>query len=216
MTDERLRRLERLAADSIEDEASFLLERVRTGVLRPRQLELAAYCGYPAARLALGEAAPPPFILTLPAVRMDGEEAARTHGGWVRTLRALAGRELLARAVAAAARASPYWRREQAAGVPHEQPTFQQSIEALESWASRPCEETLDVCRHHVAGDSWFERAAAKIAVRDEVQLDVNVMALVTCTHLTADGELTDTAAARDAMLAVLLPAALSPGVERV
>lgn len=211
MTDQRLREFERRAPDSVEAEAAYLLERVRVGDLAPQRLELAACCGHPAARTALGDAAPPLFVLTLPAGRVDGLVAARTHGGWIRTLRALAGRELLARAVAAALRVSPHWQREQGAGVPYEQRTFQQSVEALEAWAARPCEETLDVCRHHVAGNGWFERAVAKLALRSEDQLVVNVMGLVTCSFMAADGELTGVEAAQAAMAAVLLEAALRP-----
>ncbi len=41
-----------------DDEARLLLERVRTGALAPERLELAAWLGQPAARLALGDAAP--------------------------------------------------------------------------------------------------------------------------------------------------------------
>lgn len=62
MTDSRLRNLERRWRDSgsLADEAAYLLERVRAGELQRDQLELAAYCGYVAAAMAIREAAPPP------------------------------------------------------------------------------------------------------------------------------------------------------------
>lgn len=55
MTDERLRELERRWKEtgSVEDEAAYLLEQVRVGHLDQEKLELAAYCGYEPARLAL-------------------------------------------------------------------------------------------------------------------------------------------------------------------
>ncbi|MGE0710989.1 MAG: hypothetical protein AB7N76_28075 [Planctomycetota bacterium] len=61
MSDERLRELERRWQDSgtVEDEASYLLERARVGELSPERLQLAAYCGHPAALHATGAQAPP-------------------------------------------------------------------------------------------------------------------------------------------------------------
>lgn len=52
MSDERLRWLERRwrETEGVEDEAAYLLERVRVGNLAQEQLELAAYCGQRAAR----------------------------------------------------------------------------------------------------------------------------------------------------------------------
>lgn len=52
MSDERLRQLERRwrETSAVEDEAAYLLERVRAGTLTQEQLELAAYCGHRAAR----------------------------------------------------------------------------------------------------------------------------------------------------------------------
>lgn len=54
MSDERLRDSERRwrGTGSLADEARHLLERVRQGALAPRQLEVAALAGHPAARLA--------------------------------------------------------------------------------------------------------------------------------------------------------------------
>jgi hypothetical protein len=52
VSDERLRELERRWTEtgSVEDEAVFLLERVRAGVLRQGDLWVAALLGSPAAR----------------------------------------------------------------------------------------------------------------------------------------------------------------------
>jgi hypothetical protein len=56
MSDTRLRDLERrwMETGSVQDEAVFLLERVRVGDLTRVRLELAAYCGHEAASRALG------------------------------------------------------------------------------------------------------------------------------------------------------------------
>lgn len=61
MSDDRLRQLERRfrASGAAEDEAAFLLERVRVGDLDQAGLELAAYCGHQASQLATGLASPP-------------------------------------------------------------------------------------------------------------------------------------------------------------
>jgi hypothetical protein len=54
-SDEKLRDLERTfrQTGSPDDEAAWLLERVRIGELTPERLELAAYCGHEAARRAI-------------------------------------------------------------------------------------------------------------------------------------------------------------------
>ncbi|MDC3379337.1 hypothetical protein OAX78_03545 [Planctomycetota bacterium] len=56
MSDERLRGLERRwkETQAVEDEAAFLLERVRVGDLEQEKLELAGFCGSASALLALG------------------------------------------------------------------------------------------------------------------------------------------------------------------
>lgn len=61
MSDERLRELERRWKESaaVVDEAAYLRELLRTGVLSHDQLSLAAYCGHAAAELVLGTDAPP-------------------------------------------------------------------------------------------------------------------------------------------------------------
>jgi ankyrin repeat protein len=59
VTDEHLRDLERKAAfGSVTDEASWLVERLRSGALSKDRLRLAAFVGSAAARLALGSEAP--------------------------------------------------------------------------------------------------------------------------------------------------------------
>ena len=57
MSDSRLRELERRfrKTGAVEDEAAYLLERVRVGDLAQEKLELAAYCGHEGARLASGQ-----------------------------------------------------------------------------------------------------------------------------------------------------------------
>ncbi len=61
MSDERLREFERRWKEtgSVEDEAAYLLERVRAGELTQERLEMAAYCGHEAARFASGTTEPP-------------------------------------------------------------------------------------------------------------------------------------------------------------
>ena len=56
MSDTRLRELERRWKEtgSPDDEAAYLLERVRVGDLTQERLELAAYCGHEGARRAYG------------------------------------------------------------------------------------------------------------------------------------------------------------------
>lgn len=51
MSDEQVREAERRwrASDSVEDESRYLLELVRSGMLSEAGLQLAAYCGHPAA-----------------------------------------------------------------------------------------------------------------------------------------------------------------------
>lgn len=60
MSDSKLRELERRwrESGSVEHEAAYLLERLRSGALERERLELAAYLGDPASRRALGGEAP--------------------------------------------------------------------------------------------------------------------------------------------------------------
>lgn len=58
MSDTRLRELERRWRETgaVEDEASFLVERVRSGEVTRERIELSAYCGYEAALRIVPEA----------------------------------------------------------------------------------------------------------------------------------------------------------------
>lgn len=60
MSDARLRQLEQRWKEtgSAEDEAAYLVERLRHGQIEKSRLQLLAYCGDEAARLALGPEAP--------------------------------------------------------------------------------------------------------------------------------------------------------------
>lgn len=80
MSDERLRDLElrRRHTGSVEDEARLLLERVRSGALPRRSLELAGVCGHPAALLAL-----PRSGSDADRTLADLEAALVQHGGLV-------------------------------------------------------------------------------------------------------------------------------------
>lgn len=96
MADERLRTLEREAArGDVAARARLLRERLRVGAAAPERLRLAAALDEPAARLALGDDAPP---------------SVDTVGGLVDALEAHGGREGLVRAaLAGAAAALPRW-----------------------------------------------------------------------------------------------------------
>lgn len=75
MSDARLRAIERSlrGGGDVTAEARLLRERARVGRLRRRDLALAAYCGDPAARLALGGAAPePPLELDAWLLGLEG------------------------------------------------------------------------------------------------------------------------------------------------
>ncbi|MCW8138814.1 MAG: hypothetical protein KIT58_07910 [Planctomycetota bacterium] len=62
MTDQRLRQLERRWRETgaVDDEAAFLMERVRVGDLTSERLELAAFCGHEGARRAAPQVSNPP------------------------------------------------------------------------------------------------------------------------------------------------------------
>jgi len=71
VSDERLRELEQRFRQSgeLEDEAAWLVERIRVGGLSRAQLNLAASLGYPAARVALGRPAEHDLGRALEAMR---------------------------------------------------------------------------------------------------------------------------------------------------
>ena len=66
MADAKLRDLERRWKEtgSPDDEAAYLLERVRVGDLSRERLELAAYCGHEGSRRAVGSDQVPPVDST--------------------------------------------------------------------------------------------------------------------------------------------------------
>jgi len=68
VTDSKLRELERRwkESGSVEDEAAYLLERVRVGDLEQEKLELAAYFGHEAARRASSGKCPPNSSAEIP------------------------------------------------------------------------------------------------------------------------------------------------------
>jgi hypothetical protein len=82
MSDTRLREQERRWREtgSLQDEAAYLLERIRSGDLDRDRLELAAYCCHPAAMIALEASRPPPdlfeWAVGLNRWPMAGERAA--------------------------------------------------------------------------------------------------------------------------------------------
>ena len=81
MTDERLRRLSREAGGDDDARARLLTERLRAGTLARTRLELAAWLGDGAARLALGDDAPTPA--PLPHARASrGATARRDVRAW--------------------------------------------------------------------------------------------------------------------------------------
>lgn len=79
MTDTRLRQLERRWKEtgSVRDEADYLLERVRVGDLDRNRLDLAAYLGHEASRLAR-RSFPGRWALLLSAARAS-EVSLRAH-----------------------------------------------------------------------------------------------------------------------------------------
>lgn len=72
VSDAKLRELERRWRETgaVDDEAAYLLERVRVGDLTPERVELAAYCGNAGARATLAPAAPAVFCV-LPSSTTD-------------------------------------------------------------------------------------------------------------------------------------------------
>ena len=150
MSDERLRELERrwqeTGAD--EDEAAYLLARLRAGELDVERLKLAAYCDYAAAQLALGDEAPP--------TPSDLDAWGRGMHVW--------GKEACVRAVVALARvAFPYWR-----GHPEDVPA--EAFRAAENWIVCPCREHAAEARQREFlasfGNSPLHRTQARVLSR--------------------------------------------------
>jgi hypothetical protein len=93
VSDERLREAERKWKEtgSVDDEARYLLERVRVGDLTQERLELAAYCGHEASRVA-----------TVSVTERQGTEPET----WAESLLGRFGRDALLVAALAAANAT--------------------------------------------------------------------------------------------------------------
>lgn len=115
MSDQELRELERRwkSTGSTDDEAAFLLERVRTGELWPERLELASYMAHAAAVVALGNRAP-----KVPA----------NEGEWLDSLYARWGQEAFIRAILAAVAYLDHDR--------HENPLLVEAVSLAEQWIS--------------------------------------------------------------------------------
>lgn len=137
MTDARLRDLERRSREtgSVEDEAAYLLERVRAGTLTRERLELAAYCGHDGARRALGDTK---------ATRIGVKRWAVGLRRW--------GREASTRGAIAAARA--------ATAATHEiwsHKRIEQAIARAEEWVRCQCNVHAQAARE--AADQACEAA---------------------------------------------------------
>jgi hypothetical protein len=129
-SDSKLRDLERRwrRTGSVEDEAAYLIERVRVGDLTQERLDLAAYCGHEAATRASSR-------------RHKEPEDLRSFGGRVSdcgkqacVVLALAGTELM----------SPFWAEEEiSGGVPHDR-RVDLSIEKARAWLASSVSEQRD------------------------------------------------------------------------
>jgi hypothetical protein len=163
MTDERLRDLERRWKEtgSVEDEAAWLKERVRAGDFPPTRLELAAYCGYEAARRAV-------------ATQNDPPDLVEWVGGFARF-----GNDVSARAAVAIAReVFPVWKR-----CAHAEPTddFHQALRAAEAWCMEPTADSA--ARASYVGQC----AAGRIDVLpDDVTHEEDAAAAVACWACSA------------------------------
>lgn len=145
MSDTKLRDLERRWKEtgSVQDEAAYLLERMRAGDLSRERLDLAAYCGHEGARQAIGDASPPPLVGGTP------ESSERSVYEWAHGL-ARFGKEVLVRAaLAGALRIRDAWDntydrtpwRDQAASA----------YNAAQAWLNCPCSAHADNVRQVIA-----------------------------------------------------------------
>src|SRR5687768_4148255 len=84
MTDSRLRELECRwrSSGSVEDEATFLRERVRVGDLTRERLELAAYCDHGGAIASIDSPLRSPAVLTVD----DFKDRVRALSRWGRPI----------------------------------------------------------------------------------------------------------------------------------
>jgi hypothetical protein len=153
----QLERLERRwnETGSVEEECAYLHERVRVGSLTHEWLDLAAYCGHTAARLA-GGATPDdsddPLLdfLHETSRRRVREQFLSRFRWWCLGLRRW-GPLVWGRAVSTALRVSVDARPELAP----ERPWFDHVFQALADWGRCPCPEHLAGVREFVAGDAY-------------------------------------------------------------
>lgn len=117
MTDSRLQELERAwkASESLDDEAAYLHERVRTGGLSQERLELAAYCGHTGAEVATG-------------VRADHAGPIRD---WMLELDRLGARAVIGFCLCTVREVARFWDEAHA-------PRLRELLSATEAWLARP------------------------------------------------------------------------------
>lgn len=144
MSDERLRQLERTWRETgaVEDEAAWLRERVRVGDLDLEGLELAAYCGRPAARMIIDDSSskPPREPLEIQA--------------WVEGVVARSKPAAVIAAVAAAEKFLPRW----LAACPDDTRP-RDALQAVRAWARTPRNDEASLARLQLALDE-ADRAA--------------------------------------------------------
>lgn len=133
MSDARLRQIERAAHDDPYATAALLAARMRRGELTRERVEIAAYAGDEAARLAV-----PHLVLDRGVTWADVDAQRLTD--WVRGLSRWGSEVLVRAAVAAAKAAYARW----ALGA-HAYRAFH-AIDAAEAWLACPCEEHRVLC----------------------------------------------------------------------
>jgi len=156
VTDSKLRELERRwkESGSVEDEARYLLGRVRVGNLERGKLELAAYCGHEGA------------LMSVPQLKGARSLPLRD---WLRRLRSRFGREALVRAgLVFAWNCLPTWER-----VAPSDRRPRMAIDAAEEWLRSPGQETEAHAAEMAerASDAFHEACNAVFAPDDD-QLD--------------------------------------------
>jgi len=143
VTDSKLRELERRWKEtgSVEDEARYLLERVRVGDLEREKLELAAYCGHEGAQSAVVHSPSP----------------ARSVDDWVSGLRRWGHHAFAQVAHVAAEAVLPVWEDGERSfdddGTEDNRPRA--ALAAVSEWLNCPCD------------DHWGQLKAVRDAVHD-------------------------------------------------
>lgn len=175
MTDERLRRLSREAGGDDDARARWITERLRAGRLFRRRVELAAWLGDAAARLALGNDAPTPA--PLPHARASrGVTARRDVQAWADDL-VRYGKSAVVRATVALVDGSGY--------------------DDLDRPVLAPAREALATARAWLAA---VEAAAALEGTDEEPELEAEQEACLLAEHRAVEA-----AAAEEGPLAELL-----------